>query len=67
MRLHVRSSAVWEQLEYPSPIITQGMGVGRIFSRDGPLGYFSKIFLGGAKSGEICFFLLKTKKTTFLC
>jgi len=30
-----------------------------------PLGDFSKIFLGGAKSGKICFFLLETKKTTF--
>jgi len=26
---------------------------------------FSKIFPGDAKSGEICFFPLKTKKTTF--
>jgi len=26
---------------------------------------FSKIFLGGAKSDEICFFPLETKKTTF--
>jgi len=24
-----------------------------------------KFFQGGAKSGEICFFLLETKKTTF--
>jgi len=31
----------------------------------GPLGDLSKIFLGGGKSGEICFFLLETKKTTF--
>jgi len=30
----------------------------------GPLGDFSKIFLG-VKSGEICFFPLETKKTTF--
>jgi len=31
------------------------------------LGYFSKFFSRGYKSGEICFFPLKTKKTTFFC
>jgi len=31
----------------------------------GTSGIFTKIFLGGAKSGEICFFPLETKKTTF--
>ena len=40
------------------------MGVERTFSK-GALGDFSKIFLGGVKSGEICFFPLETKKTTF--
>jgi len=40
------------------------MGVGRIFSREAH-GDFSKIFPGVAKSGEICFFPLETKKTTF--
>jgi len=42
------------------------MGVGRIFSRGAP-GDFSKIFPGGAKNGEICFFPLKTEKNTFCC
>ena len=41
------------------------MGVGRIFSKEGPLADFSKIFLGEAKSGEICWFPLKTKKINF--
>jgi len=40
------------------------MGVGRIFSRRPP-GDFSKLFLGRAKSGEICFFPIEAKKTTF--
>ena len=35
------------------------------FPGGGALRDFSKIFLGWAKSGEICFFPLKTKKTTF--
>jgi len=35
------------------------------FFQGEPLGFFSKIFLGGAKSGNICFFPLETKKTTF--
>ena len=39
------------------------MGVGRFFP-GGPLVDFSKMFPGGAKSGEICFFPLKTIKTT---
>jgi len=42
-------------------------GVGKIFPGGGALRDFSKIFPGGAKSGEICFFPLKIKKTTFLC
>jgi len=36
----------------------------RIFSKGGALGIFPKFFQG-AKSGEICFFPLKIKKTTF--
>jgi len=40
------------------------MGVGRIFP-GGLLENCSKKFLGGSKSGEICFFPLETKKTTF--
>jgi len=40
------------------------MGVGRIFSRWATRGFF-KNFSRGAKSGEIRFFPLKTKKTTF--
>ena len=40
------------------------MGVGRIFPRRDTRG-FSKIFPGVAKSDEICFFPLKTKKATF--
>jgi len=40
------------------------MGVGRIFSMEGPLGDFSKIFQGG-KSGEIWFLPLEIEKTTF--
>jgi len=41
------------------------MGVGRIFSRGGPLGDFFYIFPEGGKSDEIWFLPLKTKKTTF--
>jgi len=41
------------------------MGVERIFFLGVPLGDFSKALLGGAKFGEICFFTLLTKKTTF--
>ena len=40
------------------------MSVGRIFSRGGPRGFFLN-FSSGAKSGEIWFFPLETKKTTF--
>ena len=40
------------------------MGVGRIISRGEPRD-FSIIFPGGARSGGICFFSLKTKKTIF--
>jgi len=44
------------------------MGAGRSFSwRRGALGYFSKIFPGGVKSGEICFFPVEIKKTTLVC
>jgi len=44
-----------------------GMGVGKIFSEGrGARGDFTKIFQG-AKSGEICFFPLDTKKTTLFC
>jgi len=39
------------------------MGVGRIFPKEGTK-RFSKIFLVEAKTGEICFFPLETKKTT---
>jgi len=35
------------------------------FPGGGELGDFSKIIPGGAKSGEICFLPLETKKTTF--
>ena len=42
------------------------MGVGKIFSRRGTRGFFQN-FSRGTKSGEICFFPLKTKKTTFFC
>ena len=41
------------------------ISVGRIFSRGGDQEIFPKLFLGGAKIGEICFFPLETKKTTF--
>jgi len=42
------------------------MGVERIFP-GWSLGDFSKIFLEGPKSGEICFFPLETKKKTLFC
>ena len=45
--------------------ISVDMGVGRIVTREGPLGDLSEFFSRGAKSGEIYFFPLKTKKTTF--
>jgi len=41
------------------------MGVGRICSRGGTGRFFQNISSGGAKSGEICFFPLEYKKTTF--
>ena len=41
------------------------LGVGRIFSRRCTSGFFQKFFLGGAKSGEIWFLSLETKKTAF--
>jgi len=42
------------------------MGVGRIFFQGGGCtrGFFQN-FSVGVESGEICFFLLETKKTTF--
>jgi len=40
------------------------MAVGRIFSRGGTSGFFLNFSRGG-KSGEIWFFLLKTKKKNF--
>jgi len=40
------------------------MGVGKIFS-GGHQKIFPKSFLDGAKSGEICFIPLETKKKTF--
>jgi len=40
------------------------MGVEKIFST-GPLVDFSKIFSKGAKSGEICFLPLESKKQHF--
>ena len=42
----------------------RGHGRRKDFSRGAP-GDFSKIFLGGAKSGKIYFFPLETKKTMF--
>jgi len=38
-----------------------------VFFQWGPLGDFSKLFQGRAKSGEICFLPLKIEKTTFCC
>jgi len=35
------------------------------FCQEGSRGDFSKIFLGEAKCGKICFFPLVTKETTF--
>ena len=46
------------------PGVTITMGVGRIFSRGATRGLF-KNFLTGAKTGEICFFQLETKKQPF--
>ena len=47
-------------------IASRSMGVGRTFSRGWPVGDFPKIFAGGIKSGEICFFPSKLKKQPFL-
>ena len=44
--------------------MTAYMGVGRIFSRGGTRGFFQNSSRE-AKSSEICFSPLKTKKTTF--
>jgi len=41
------------------------MGFGRIFSREGAVGDFPKIFSRGTKSSEIWFLLLEIEKTTF--
>jgi len=52
-----------------SPFQTQLCGVHgrrRDFFQRGRLGDLSKIFLGAGKYGEIYFFPLETKKTTFL-
>jgi len=38
------------------------MGVGRIFSREGPVGDFPKFFSRGAKNGEFRFLSLEIKK-----
>ena len=38
------------------------MGVGKIFSREGPLGDFPKLFQGGTQNGEICFFPTQNKQ-----
>ena len=42
------------------------MGIGRIFSGGATTGDFSKIFLGVAKRGEICFSHSKLRKQPFL-
>ena len=42
------------------------MGVGKILSRGATKGFFQN-FCRGDQSGEICFFPLETKKTTFFC
>jgi len=42
------------------------MGVGRNFSKVGHYWIFPKVFLRGAKSGEIYFSPLETKKVAFL-
>ena len=42
------------------------MGVGTIVSSEGPLVDFHKIFLGLAKSYEICFSYTKLRKQPFL-
>jgi len=47
-------------------MVTSVYGRQKDFPR-GEQGDFYKLFLGGAKSGEICFFLLETKNTTFFC
>jgi len=46
------------------------VGVGRIFSRGVQSGIFpgiAKDFSRGAKDGEISFYPMETKKTTFFC
>ena len=50
----------------PATMVTSVYGRQKDFPR-GEQGDFYKLFLGGAKSGEICFFLLETKNTTFFC
>ena len=42
------------------------MGVGRIFPGGAAGGFFQNLSREG-KSGEICFFPLEIKKTTFFC
>ena len=60
---------IWlKLLKWESRCNTPGMGVGSIFSKGEPPGDFSKIFPeGGGERGEISFFALETKKTTFFC
>jgi len=43
----------------------RSMGARKFFFQGGPLLDFYKNFCRGFKSGEICFFPLETKKTTF--
>ena len=51
---------------FPQQAWLPDMGVGRIFSRGGPVEDFPKIFFqGGAKSGEIWFCPSKLKKQPF--
>jgi len=52
------------QCHFITSILHTGLGVGRFFS-GGTLVDFPNVFLGGGKSGEICFFPFESKKTTF--
>ena len=68
--LHV--SAAWTQFcgghggHVPQIFQTVGTWASERFFPGGALGDFFKIFLGGAKSGEICFFQSKLRKQPFL-
>jgi len=44
----------------------RGHGRRKDFFKEGAPGDFSKIFLGDAKSGKICFFSFKTTKKNFV-